>query len=71
MAEVIEKVQFLEFATFLIYCYTTAGIAWLPQQHKKMVEQTYITYNEVCIIIHQGLENIKTFLSRPRLFLQD
>jgi len=25
-----------------------------------------ITYNEVCIIIHQGLENIETSLSRPR-----
>jgi len=24
----------------LIYCYTTAMIAWLPQQHKKMLEQT-------------------------------
>jgi len=26
----------------LIYCYTTAGIAWLPQQQKKMLEQTRI-----------------------------
>jgi len=24
----------------LIYYYTTAGIAWLPQQRKKMLEQT-------------------------------
>ena len=29
------------------------------------------TYNSVCIIIHQGLENIETFSPRPRLFLQD
>jgi len=61
----------------LIYCYTSAGIAWLPQQHKKMLEQTNcVSYNEVCIIvIRQGLENIKTFWPRPRpkprLFLQD
>jgi len=50
----------------LIYCYTTAGIAWLPQQHKKMLEQTCITDNEVCIIIHEGLRNIEAFSSRPR-----
>ena len=33
----------------------------------------WITYNAVCIIIHQGLENVETFSlrSRPRLFLQD
>jgi len=43
----------------------------MPQQHKKMLEQTCITYNEVCIIIHQGLQNTETLLSRPRLFLQD
>jgi len=38
-----------------------------------MLEQTCIIYNEVCIIIHQGLENIETFSSRrrPGLFLQD
>jgi len=34
-----------------------------------------ITYNEVCIIIRQGLENVETFSSKPRptprLFLQD
>ena len=32
-----------------------------------------ITYNAVFIIIHQGLENVKTFSPRPRprLFLQD
>jgi len=29
-----------------------------------MLEQ--ITYNEVCIIIHQSLQNIETFSSRPR-----
>jgi len=57
----------------LLYCYTTAGIAWLPQQHQKMLEQTCITCNKVCIIIHQGVENIHTFSSRPRprVFLQD
>ena len=46
----------------------------------KMLEQigllsilsfSYITYNQVCIVIHQGLENIETFSSRPRRFLQD
>jgi len=31
----------------------------------------WITYNAVCIIIHQGLENVETFSPRPRLFLQD
>jgi len=35
----------------------------------------WITYNAVCIIIHQGLEKVETFSSRPRprprLFLQD
>ena len=35
----------------------------------------WITYNAVCIIIHQCLENVETFSSRPRprprLFLQD
>jgi len=34
-----------------------------------------ITYYAVCIIIHQGLENVETFSSRPRprprLFLRD
>jgi len=30
----------------------------------------WITYNAVCIIIHQGLENIETFSSRPRLFFK-
>ena len=57
----------------LIYCYTTAGIAWLPQLYKKMLEQTCSTYNEVCIIIRQGLEHIQTFSSRPRpgLLFQD
>jgi len=35
--------------------------------------EMWITYNAVCIIIHQGLENVETFSSRPRprLFLQD
>jgi len=28
----------------LTYCYTTAGITWLPQQHKTVLEQTCITY---------------------------
>ena len=39
-----------------IYCYTTAGIAWLPQQHKKMLEQTCITGtdNEVCNFYHSS-----------------
>ena len=32
--------------SFVILCYTTAGIAWLPQQHKKMLEQTEnVAYN--------------------------
>ena len=43
----------------------------MPQQHKKMLKQTDITYIEVYVIIQQGLENIDTFSSRPRLFLQD
>jgi len=38
-----------------------------------MLEQTCITDNEVCNFyhFHQGFENIETFGSRPRLFLQD
>jgi len=46
---------------------------FVPKQHNKMLEQTCITCSEVCVIIHQGLENIETFSSRPRprLFLQD
>jgi len=31
----------------LMYCYTTAGIAWLPQQHRKMLEQSSITVSMV------------------------
>jgi len=38
----------------LIYCYTTAGIARLPQQHKKMLEQTCITDNGVCNFYYYG-----------------
>jgi len=38
----------------------------MPQQHKKMLEQTDITDNEVCIIIQQGLENTETFFTRWR-----
>jgi len=63
-----------------IYCYTTAGIAWLPQQHKKMLEQTCITGtdNEVCNFYHSSRSwkyqdffiktktKTKTFISRPR-----
>jgi len=39
----------------------------------KMLEKVVFTYNDVCIIIDQGLENMETFSStpRPRLFLQD
>jgi len=37
--------------------------------------EMWITYNAVCIIIHQGLENVETFSSRPRsrprLLIQD
>jgi len=33
--------------------------------------EMWITYNAVCIIIHQGLENVETFSSRPRLLFQD
>jgi len=37
---------FAIFLLYVIYCYTTAGIAWLPQQHKKMLEQTEnVAYN--------------------------
>jgi len=35
-----------------IYFYTTAKIAWLLQQHNKMLEQSCITDNEVCIVYH-------------------
>jgi len=62
----------------LLYCYTTARIAWLSQQHKKMLEQTRITYNEVCNFYHSSKSWVypdffvktktktKTFSSRPR-----
>jgi len=35
-------------------CYTTARISWLPQQYKKMLEQTCITDNEVCNFCHSS-----------------
>jgi len=62
----------------LIYCCTTAGIAWLPQQHK-VLEQTCISYNEVCNFYHSSrswkyrdfFTKTKTFPSRPRLIFQD
>jgi len=55
-------------------------IAWLPQQHKKMLEQTCITDNEVCNFYHSSRSwKYRDFSSkprprprpRPRLFLQD
>jgi len=61
----------------LIYCCTTAGIAWLPQQHKCWNKFVFPIMRLVIFIIHRGLENIETFSSRPRpwprprLFLQD
>jgi len=36
----------------------------MPQLHKKMLEQTDITDNEVCIIIQQGFENTETCFTR-------
>jgi len=59
----------------LFYCCTTARIAWLLQQHKCWNKLAFLIMRFVTFIIHQGLENIETFLSRPRprprLFLQD
>ena len=69
----------------LINCYTTAGIAWLPQEHKKMPEQTCITYNDWGLYYHlprswkcwyffvktKTKTKTKTFSSRPRLLFQD
>jgi len=57
----------------LIYCCTTAGIAWLPQQHKCWNKLVFLIMRFVIFIIYQGLENLETFSSRPtlRLFLQD
>ena len=68
-----------------IVCYPSQGAkVFQPQFHRWMNaryeattvgREMWITYNAVCIIIHQGLENVETFSSRPRprprLFLQD
>jgi len=43
---IINHLPYFSFMS-LIYCYTAARIAWLPQQLKKILEQTYVTYNEV------------------------
>jgi len=46
------KQPFARFLLYVIYCYTTAGIAWLPQQHKKMLEQTEnVAYNTIQILV--------------------
>ena len=49
------------------------SISWMNTIYEAMTvgREMWITYNAVCIIIHQGLENVETFSSRPRLFLQD
>jgi len=53
------------------------SISWMNARYETSTvgREMWITYNAVCIIIHQGLENVETFSSRPRprprLFLQD
>jgi len=51
------------------------GISWMNARYEATTvsREMWITYNAVCIIIHQGLENVETFSPRPRprLFLQD
>ena len=52
-----------------------SSISWMNARYEATTvgREMWITYNAICIIIHQGLENIETFSSRPRprLFLQD
>jgi len=52
-----------------------SSISWMNARYETTTvgREMWITYNAVCIIIHQGLENVETFSSRsrPRLFLQD
>jgi len=53
----------------------SSSISWMNARHEAMTVGREMFVNEVCIIIHQGVENIKTFSSRPRptsrLYLQD
>ena len=52
-----------------------SSISWTNARYEATTvgREMRITYNAVFIIIHQGLENVKTFSPRPRprLFLQD
>ena len=55
-----------------------SSISWMNARYEATTvgREMWITYNVVtCIIIHQGLENVETFSSRPRprprLFLQE
>jgi len=45
-----------------------SSISWMNARYQGMTvgREMWITYNAVCIIIHQGLENVETFSSRPR-----
>jgi len=49
-----------------------SSISWMNARYEATIvgREMWITYNAVCIITHQGLENIKTFPSRPRLRLR-
>jgi len=47
--------------SFVIYCFTTAGIAWLPQQHKKMLEHTEnVAYNTSISLTFDNETPVKT-----------
>ena len=45
-----------------------SSISWMNARYEATTvgREMWITYNAVCIIIHQGLENVETFSSRPR-----
>ena len=52
-----------------------SSISWMNARYEATTagREMWITYNAVYIIIHQGLENVEIFSSRPRPipFLQD
>jgi len=50
-------------------CMSALVWQWITETHTKInysFTVTNVTYNDVCITIYQGLENVKTFNSRPR-----
>jgi len=72
-----KRFRFPEVASSMqIVCYPSQGakasvpssISWMNARYEATTvgREMWITYNAVCIIIHEGLENVETFSSRPR-----